>query len=69
VAVKTLLQNNFVFQILYFYHHQNILKKVLIYTKELSRTTVDDNKKCFFGHQISALEWFLKDHVTLIMWN
>ncbi len=25
----------------------------------------NNNNKCFFQHQISILEWFLKDHVTL----
>jgi len=25
----------------------------------------NNNDKCFFEHQISLLEWFLKDHVTL----
>jgi len=40
----------------------------MLSTKIWSSTTVfniDNNKNIFFEHQISILEWFLKDYVTL----
>ncbi len=51
--------------------HQRILKNkcIMVSTNILSSTTVfdiDNNKKSFLSsNQISILEWFLKDHVTL----
>ncbi len=41
-------------------------KTIMVFTKILSSTTVFniDSKK-FIEHQISILEWFLKDDVTL----
>ncbi len=32
---------------------------------ELAVFSIDNNKKLFLKQQISILEWFLKDHVTL----
>ncbi len=50
------------------FHIKTILKKCIMdFTKILNCTTIfniDKNKKCL-KHQISILEWFLKDHVTL----
>ncbi len=40
----------------------------MVSTEILSSTTVfniDTNKKILFEQQISILEWFLKDHVTM----
>ncbi len=49
--------------------HQRILKQNAVSTKILSSTTVfnidNNNKKKVLEQQISILEWFLKDHVTL----
>jgi len=65
VEVKTLLQK-FLFQIntVFFLTFSSwILTKCI---KILSRTTVNiDNNKNALEQQISILEWFLKDHVTL----
>ncbi len=44
-------------QVFFSFVHQIFLKKMSVYTKKL--------KKNIFQQQISILEWFLKDHVTL----
>ncbi len=45
----------------------NLKKCIMVFTKILSSTTVFniDNNKNVFELQISILEWFPKDHVTL----
>ncbi len=77
----TFLKSDRHLQKIYFLHkgwelsiYQQILRKMYhgFHKNILSSTTVfntDNNKKCLFSlfyvYQISILEWFLKDHVTL----
>ncbi len=67
-----MLQNFFYFQFCLFFLFLNSLfikeswKNVLWFIKNIKQYYIDNNKnKRFLEHQISLLEWFLKDHVTM----
>ncbi len=60
---KVLFQINAFLQT--FYSSKNHEKCFAVSTKLLSKTTVFNIDNFFLEHQISILEWFLKDHVTL----
>ncbi len=51
-----------------YYFSNNLKKRITVLTKLLRSITVfkiGNNKNTILEHQISILEWFLKDHVTL----